>query len=70
MLEGEFDPDDFKDEYRDRVMDFIESKSKGKKPRLRAVKTKRATASLSSALSKSITALKKQKKGRKEKAAA
>jgi DNA end-binding protein Ku len=70
LLEGEFDSSDFKDEYRDRVMDFIEKKAKGKKPKLRAVKTKRATAALGSALSKSINALKKQKKSKKEKAAA
>lgn len=70
LLEGEFDPADFKDQYRERVMDFIESKAKGKKPKLRAVRTKRATAAISSALSKSIDALKKQKKDRKEKAAA
>lgn len=70
LLEGEFDPAEFKDEYRERVMDFIESKAKGKKPKLRAVRTKRATAALGSALSKSISALKKQKKDKKEKAAA
>lgn len=75
LLEGEFDPADFKDEYRERVMTFIESKAKGKKPKLSAVRTKRATASLGSALSKSINALKKQKpdkdkKDKKEKKAA
>lgn len=75
LLEGEFDPADFKDEYRERVMEFIESKAAGKKPKLRAVRTKRATAALGSALSKSIAALKKVKKtvkrkDKREKAAA
>src|SRR5258708_3934614 len=62
LLEGEFDPAAFKDEYRERVMKFIESKAKGKKPKLHAVRTKRATTALGSALSKSITALKNQKR--------
>jgi DNA end-binding protein Ku len=70
LLKGEFNPADFKDEYRERVMKFIESKAKGKKPKLRAVRTKRATAALGTALSKSINALKKEKKANKEKAAA
>jgi len=66
LLEGEFDPTDFKDEYRERVMEFIEMKAKGKKPRLQLVKSKPGTSSLDAALSKSIAALKKKK----EKAAA
>jgi DNA end-binding protein Ku len=70
LLKGEFNPADFQDEYRERVMKFIESKAKGKKPKLRAVRTKRATAALRTALSKSINALKKDKKEKKEKAAA
>ena len=62
MLQGEFNPAEFKDEYRDRVMEFIEQKAKGKAPRLRAVKTKRAPASLDAVLAKSIAALKKGKR--------
>jgi len=62
LLEGVFDPKEFKDEYRERVMEFIEQKAKGKKPRLHAVKSKRATPSLGAALSKSIATIKKQKK--------
>src|SRR5215471_5129614 len=60
-LAGEFDPTEFRDEYRERVMEFIDQKAKGKKPRLHAVRSKKATPSLTSALSKSIAALKKQK---------
>jgi DNA end-binding protein Ku len=66
LLEGEFDPDLFHDEYRERVMEFIEQKAKGKRPRLHAVQSKRVSSSLDKVLSKSIAALKKQK----EKAAA
>jgi len=66
LLEGEFDPKDFRDEYRERVVEFIEQKARGKRPRLHLVKSKRATASLDKALSKSIASLKK----RKEKVAA
>lgn len=61
MLKGEFDPKQYKDEYRERVMDFVEKKAKGHKPRLHLVKTKRKTTSLDKVLSKSIEALKKRK---------
>jgi non-homologous end joining protein Ku len=62
MLKGEFDPKDYKDEYRKRVMEFIERKAKGRAPTLRAVKTKRKTADLGNVLEKSIAALKKKEK--------
>jgi len=61
-LAGEFDPADFKDDYRERVMEFIEKKAKGKTTRLHAVKSKRATSSLAAALEKSLKTLKKEKK--------
>ena len=61
MLEGEFDPADYKDEYRERVLEFIAKKAKGHAPRLAAVKTKRKTTSLDTVLAKSIAALKKGK---------
>jgi len=32
MLKGEFDPKDYQDEYRERVMEFVEKKAKGHKP--------------------------------------
>jgi DNA end-binding protein Ku len=60
LLRGDFDPKEFKDEYRARVMEFIEKKAKGRKPKLRLVKAKRKTASLDKVLSKSIEALKKR----------
>src|SRR2546423_14316034 len=62
LLKGEFDPKEFKDEYRERVMEFVEKKAKGHKPRLHLVKSKRKTTALDKVLSKSIETLKKQKK--------
>jgi DNA end-binding protein Ku len=62
MLKGEFNPKDYKDEYRKRVMEFIEKKAKGHAPRLKPVKTKRQTAALDNVLAKSIAALKKEKR--------
>jgi len=62
MLAGEFNPADYKDEYRERVMEFIERKAKGKAPRLRAVKSRAKTGSLDSILAKSLESLKKGKR--------
>jgi DNA end-binding protein Ku len=62
LLEGEFNPADYKDEYRQRVMEFIEKKAKGKAPRLHAVKTKRRASSLDSVLQKSLQSLRKGKR--------
>lgn len=61
-LAGEFDPKAYKDEYRARVMEFIEHKAKGHAPRLRLVKSKRKTSSLNDALAKSLKAVKKEKR--------
>src|SRR2546428_2980843 len=62
LLKGEFDPKDYKDEYRARVMEFIEKKAKGHKPKLHLVKSKKKTTSLDKVLSKRIETLKKEKK--------
>src|SRR4030095_5639968 len=62
MLEDEFNAADYKDEYRERVMEFIKKKAKGKAPRLHAVKAKRKPTSLDSVLKKSLQALKKEKR--------
>jgi DNA end-binding protein Ku len=62
LLEDEFNPADYKDEYRQRVMEFIEHKAKGKAPRLRAVKSKRKSSSLDSVLAKSLASLRKEKR--------
>jgi DNA end-binding protein Ku len=61
LLEDDFNAADYKDEYRQRVMEFIEHKAKGKAPRLRAVKARRKPASLDSVLAKSLASLKKEK---------
>ena len=62
MLKGEFDPKEYKDEYRQRVKEFVEKKAKGHAPKLRLVKTKRKAASLDKILAKSIESLKKEKR--------
>lgn len=62
LLEGEFKAEDYKNAYRERVMEFIERKAKGKAPRLHAVKTKRKASSLDSMLARSVAALKKGKR--------
>ena len=62
MLKGEFDPSEYKDEYRLRVQEFIEKKAKGHAPRLKPVPTKRKTAALDSVLAKSIASFKKEKR--------
>jgi non-homologous end joining protein Ku len=61
MLKGEFNPKDYQDEYRQRVMEFVEKKAKGRAPKLRLVRSKRQAASLDKVLSKSIEALKKKR---------
>lgn len=61
LLRGEFDPKDYQDEYRQRVMEFVEKKAKGRAPKLSLVKNKRGAASLDKILSKSIESLKKQR---------
>lgn len=62
MLEGDFNAKDYKDEYRNRVMEFIEKKAKGRAPRLQPVRAKRKTAALDSVLAKSIEALRRKEK--------
>jgi DNA end-binding protein Ku len=62
MLKGKFEPKDFKDEYRERVTEFVAKKAKGHKPKLHLVESKRKTTSLDKVLSKSIESLKKRKK--------
>jgi DNA end-binding protein Ku len=56
-LEGTFEPAQFRDEYRQRVQDFVEAKAKGKHPRLPMVKERTAAASLDVQLAKSLKAV-------------
>jgi len=60
--EGKFVPDAFRDEYRERLMSFIEAKAKGRRPRLQAVKTRPTGASLDEQLTRSLAALKRREK--------
>lgn len=61
-LEGPFDPEAFRDEYRDRVLELVEAKAAGRKvPRKKAEKRK-TEGSLEAALSAS---LKRAKTGKK-----
>lgn len=53
-LEGEFRPEDFHDEYRERVLKFVEEKAKGAKPKLHAIPRKREPDSLLDALTASL----------------
>jgi DNA end-binding protein Ku len=62
LEEDEFNAKDYKDEYRERVMEFIEKKARGKAPRLHAVKSKRKASSLDSVLEKSLRSLRKEKR--------
>lgn len=62
LLEDDFRAEDYQDEYRERVMKFIEQKAKGKAPRLHAVKSRRKAGSLDSVLAKSLQSLRKGKR--------
>jgi len=62
MLADEFKPSDYRDQYRERLLSFIERKAKGHKPRLSIVKAKRKTTALDSVLARSIASLKKKEK--------
>jgi DNA end-binding protein Ku len=65
-LDGEFNPDEFHDDYRERVLTFVEAKAKGKHPRLPAIKEHKASGSLDDQLARSLAAL---KRGREKKIA-
>jgi len=54
MLEAEFDPKDYRDEYRERLMQFIERKASGKVVRLARPAPARRTNDLSAALRASL----------------
>jgi DNA end-binding protein Ku len=61
VLEDEFRPEDFSDEYRERVLNYIEQKAKGQKPKLVSIKEKKPAASLTGVLEASLKAAKQQK---------
>ncbi|HKU41856.1 MAG TPA: Ku protein [Polyangiales bacterium] len=54
-LEGEFDPTQFHNEYRERVREYVEQKAKGKQPKLRKPRAKKPSeGSLESILRASV----------------
>jgi DNA end-binding protein Ku len=55
-LKGEFDPQQFKDEYRQRVVELVQAKAAGHKPRLKALPKRKPTESLADALQASLKA--------------
>jgi DNA end-binding protein Ku len=57
MLEGSFDPREYRDEYRERVLDLVRKKAAGKKIELRAPEKKRPARDLHDALEKSLAAV-------------
>ena len=60
-LQDDFRPEDFHDEYRERVMKFIEAKASGEKPRLKIVARKKEPKSLMESLAASIKLTKREK---------
>jgi DNA end-binding protein Ku len=62
MLEGEYDPTAFRDEYRERLEALIDSKSHGKVYRFERPAPKRRAADLEQALEASLTRIKKERK--------
>jgi DNA end-binding protein Ku len=63
-MEGEFKPEDFHDEYRERVMKFIEAKTHGHKPKLKTTARRRPTKSLLASLAASIKSVRRGGVGR------
>jgi DNA end-binding protein Ku len=61
MLEGDFKPEMFRDEYRARLENFIQQKAKGKHPRLPVVKDRPPGASLTQQLAKSLSTMKRER---------
>lgn len=62
-LEGEWKPDEFEDEYRDRLMDFIKKKARGRAPKVRKLRPKRESKKdLATILEASLKGAQKERK--------
>ncbi len=62
-LEGEWNPEEFEDEYRERLKDFIKVKQKGRAPKIRKLRPKpETTKSLADVLQASLKGADKEKK--------
>jgi DNA end-binding protein Ku len=59
-LEGDFDISEYKDEYRERVLELVEAKAKGKVIRLPKAKPKKADEPLMGALERSLAAARRK----------
>ena len=62
MLEEDYDPAAFHDEYRERLEKLIEAKTRGKVYRFERPSPARRTADLERALAASLTRIKKERK--------
>jgi DNA end-binding protein Ku len=60
MLEGEFDPAEFLDEYNDRLLEFLAARAKGKRPKLARLTARRESKSLDQDLARSVEAVRKR----------
>lgn len=60
-LSGDFEPEQYEDEYRKRVEELIEAKASGKRIRLEPKRERKAPADLTSALEKSLAAARKER---------
>ena len=60
-LHAEFDPEQFRDDYRDRVMELIEAKAKGRKPKVVKFRPRvKETDDITDALTASLAGMKKK----------
>ncbi|HKR66460.1 MAG TPA: Ku protein [Thermoanaerobaculia bacterium] len=63
-LHGEFDPAQYRDEYRARVMELVEAKSEGGKPKLKVFRPKKQKEEqLADALEASLAGMKRKARG-------
>jgi DNA end-binding protein Ku len=53
-LTGEFRAEDYSDEYRERVLQYIKAKAKGRKPKLQAIRAPKEAGSLTDLLAASL----------------
>lgn len=60
-LEGDFDPTDFEDEYRSRVLELIEAKAEGRTIELRRPEKRQVTGDLVASLEASLQAARERK---------
>lgn len=60
-LESEFDPSEWRDEYRDRVLELVQAKAEGKTVQFRQPAKRRAAGDLAASLEASIAAARERK---------